>query len=168
MLEWLPLRFIFMKENLLGATMDNGLKLTCLHCGQVNRVPRERVEDRPRCGGCGAGLVDGDVPEIDLATLEKAARTDVLPLLVDFWASWCGPCRAMAPEFEKAARALKGRVRLAKVNTERHPDASVHFAIRGIPALIRFEKGREAARSAGARPAQGIVQFALEGLAQRA
>lgn len=148
--------------------MAEGVKLTCLQCGQVNRVPGDRLDGAPKCGTCGEPLAEGRVTEVDLATLEKAARTDGLPLVADFWAPWCGPCRAMAPEFERAAAALKGRARLVKINTEREPAASVRFDIRGIPTLIRFQGGREVARSAGARPAQAIVQFALERQAQQA
>lgn len=148
--------------------MADGVRLTCLHCGQANRVPAGKLDKGPKCAVCGEALADGKVVEVDLAMLEKASRSDGLPLVADFWAPWCGPCRAMAPEFEKAAAALKGRARLVKINTEREPAASVHYGIRGIPSLIRFQGGREAARSAGARPAQAIVQFAVEGLAQQA
>ncbi|SFP35790.1 thioredoxin TrxC [Tranquillimonas alkanivorans] len=136
------------------------VKLVCLDCGQVNRVPSERLEQGPRCGTCGAGLASGKVAEVDLATLQKAAKTDELPLVVDFWAPWCGPCRMMAPEFAKAATTLKGRARLVKLNTEADPQAGARYAIRGIPTMLRFERGRETARQSGAVRAEAIVGFA--------
>jgi len=148
--------------------MSAGTKIVCHECGSVNRVPEGRFGAGPKCGTCGAGLADGRVRELDLATLEKSARIDELPLLVDFWAPWCGPCRMMAPEFARAARALAPHVRLAKINTEDHPKAAARYNIRGIPALILFRGGREAARQAGAMPAAGIEAFArkLSGRAQ--
>ncbi|RMD46691.1 MAG: thioredoxin TrxC [Alphaproteobacteria bacterium] len=152
----------------MSTTGNESLILTCFACGKPNRVPRERLAQRPKCGACGAPLADGKVHEVDLATLEKAARNDSLPILADFWASWCGPCRMMAPEFEKAAAQLAGEVRLVKVNTERHPDAAIRYNIRGIPALLLFAGGREAARQAGAMPAQSIVAFARQALARAA
>jgi thioredoxin 2 len=139
--------------------MMDSVKLTCAACGQANRVPRARLAAGPKCGTCGAALADGNVAELDAAAHDKATRGDDLPLLVDYWAPWCGPCRMMAPEFAKAARSLAPQVRLAKLNTEDHPAISARVGIRGIPALILYHRGREVARLAGARPAADIVSF---------
>ena len=137
----------------------DALKLTCAACGQVNRVPAARLGDAPKCGVCGAVLVDGAVHELDAAAHDKVTRGDGLPVLVDYWAPWCGPCRMMAPEFAKAAQVLAGEVRLMKLNTEDHPQVSARAGIRGIPALILYRDGREVARLAGARPAADIMAF---------
>ncbi len=133
-----------------------GLKLTCLDCGQLNRVPRERLGEA-KCGTCGAKLAGGKVTELDFAMMQKAARNDDLPLVVDFWAPWCGPCRMMAPQFSQAAAQLSGKARLVKLNTEEHPQAGAKYAIRGIPTMIAFKGGREVKRQAGAVQASQIV-----------
>ena len=140
-------------------------KIACLACGQGNRVPRDRLDAGPKCGVCGAPLMCDSPSEISLEILAKAERLDDLPLVVDFWAGWCGPCRMMAPEFAKAARLLKGRARFAKLDTEAFPEAGACYGIRGIPLLVAFRSGREIGRRAGATPAGEIASW-VGGLAQ--
>ena len=139
--------------------MSDSVRLTCATCGQGNRVPLARLGDNPKCGSCGDLLVSGKVAELDPATHDKAIRTDDLPLLIDYWAPWCGPCRMMAPEFAKAAKAVAPNARFAKINTEDHPQISQRLGIRGIPLLILWHRGREVARLPGARPAAEIAGF---------
>ena len=139
--------------------MSAGNKMTCLECGAVNRVPEDKLGAGPKCGTCGAKLNDGKVREMDPAALAKAMKNDDVPLLVDFWAPWCGPCRMMAPEFAKAAQALAPNARLAKINTEDFPKVSMQNNIRGIPTMILYQNGREVARQSGAIPASAIEAF---------
>lgn len=138
--------------------MADAKRVTCLACGQANRVPAERLGAGAKCGVCGTALFSAKVTGIDSAILAKAARDD-LPLLVDFWAPWCGPCRQMAPQFQAAAGMLAPAVRLAKIDTQAHPDAAQRHRIQGIPAFVLFGRGREIARAAGARPAADLASF---------
>lgn len=136
------------------------MKLTCLACGQVNRVPDDRLSSGPRCATCGDPLLPRRPVEVDAATLARAVRNDGLPLVVDFWAPWCGPCRMMAPEFERAAGDLHGRARLVKLNTEADPQGGARHAIRSIPTMVKFAGGREVKRQSGAVGAAQIVAWA--------
>lgn len=137
----------------------SGKKITCLQCRQINRVPYDKLAADPKCGTCGTALMSSKVVEVDLATFEKAARTDDVPLIVDFWAPWCGPCKQMAPQYQAAAKTLSGQVRLVKLNTEAYPNASAKYRIRGIPTLAAFTNGKERARQAGAMPSAAIVKW---------
>jgi thioredoxin 2 len=135
------------------------IKLACLACGQGNRVPQKRLDAEPKCGVCGAQLISDTPVEVSLDILMKAENLDEVPLVVDFWAAWCGPCRMMAPEFAKAAHMLKGRARFAKLDTEAFPEAGARYGIRGIPLLVAFRGGREIKRRAGAAPAGEIANW---------
>ncbi len=140
-------------------------KLVCPHDGALNRVPLARLADAPRCGGCHQPLFQGQPVELDSAGFERHLTQSELPLLVDFWAAWCGPCRMMAPAFTAAAAQLEPYLRLAKVDTELAPDVASRFGIRSIPTLMLFVRGREVARHSGAltRPEQ-IARWATEQL----
>lgn len=131
----------------------------CPHCGQINRVPDANAS-AARCGGCHKPLFAGDPMAVDLARLERFVARDERPILVDFWAPWCAPCRMMAPQFVAAARDLEPGVRLLKLDTEAHPEAGARFAIRGIPTMILFGGGHEVARQSGALAAADIVAWA--------
>ncbi|PUB13609.1 thioredoxin family protein [Yoonia sediminilitoris] len=144
--------------------MSESARLTCLFCGQANRVPVAKLDAGPKCAKCGAKLAAGDVVAFDVTRHDKATRNDDLPLIVDYWAPWCGPCKMMAPEFAKAAIALRGKARFAKIDTQDYPAVSQRLQIRGIPLLILYAKGREVARLSGARPATDIEGFVRQHL----
>ena len=134
--------------------------VVCAHCGATNRIPVDRLGDDPVCGRCSQPLLAGRPVELGDADFERVVAGSDLPVVVDFWAPWCGPCQQMAPQFAQAAGALKGRALLVKVNSDDSPQTAARFGIRSIPTLVRLDHGREVARVAGARPAGQIVQFA--------
>jgi thioredoxin 2 len=134
--------------------------LRCPGCGATNRLPAARVDDEPACGRCGAALLDGHPVELTDADFDAVIGATRRPVLVDFWAAWCGPCRAMAPAFEQAGRQLAGRALFVKVDSDANPALSARFGIRSIPTLVRIEQGRETARRSGALPAAAIAALA--------
>ena len=133
--------------------------VACPACNGLNRVPDARRAEAPKCGKCGAALFTGHPLALDDAGFHAHVERAGLPVLVDFWAPWCGPCRMMAPHFEAAAAQLEPVVRLAKVDTEAQPALGSRFGIRSIPTLALFRDGREIARQAGALGAADIVRW---------
>lgn len=134
-------------------------QVVCAHCGAVNRIPAARLGDDPGCGRCHRPLLDGQPLELDERQFDAVVAQTTLPVVVDFWADWCGPCQMMAPQFAQAARTLKGRALLVKVDTEAAPQLAARFGIRSIPTLVRLDGGRETQRVSGALPAAQIVEL---------
>lgn len=134
--------------------------IVCAHCGATNRLPAARLDDQPDCGRCHQPLLTGAPIELDDRNFDAFVQKSTLPVLVDFWAPWCGPCRQMAPQFDAAARQLRGRALLVKVNSDDNPETSAKFGIRSIPTLVRLQGGVEQRRQSGARPAAQIVALA--------
>ena len=130
--------------------MAERLHVVCPHCNTVNRVARDRLEDGAKCGQCKRALFSGHPVELTQTNFERHVTAGDIPVVVDFWAPWCGPCRMMAPAYEQAAARLEPRVRLAKLDTEAEPGIATRFGIRGIPTLIAFAGGREITRQSGA------------------
>jgi thioredoxin 2 len=139
--------------------MSEPLHLVCPHCHAVNRLPASRLGQGPNCGQCHQSLFTGQPVELTSATFGKHLSRNDIPVLMDFWAPWCGPCKMMAPQFARAAGLLEPKVRLAKINTEAEQMLGAQYGIRSIPTLALFKGGREIARQAGAMGTQDIVRW---------
>jgi thioredoxin 2 len=139
--------------------VPNSKHVVCPHCQAVNRIPEDRLQEAPRCGRCKERLFTGRPVELSEQAFARHLQRDELPLVVDFWASWCGPCKVMAPHFETVAEQLEPRVRLAKLNTEQAPQTATQLGIRSIPTVAIFVGGREIARQAGAMDAATLNRW---------
>jgi thioredoxin 2 len=141
--------------------MSEAIHIVCPRCDAVNRIPAARLGENPRCGKCRSSLFAAHPVELTAVNFQKHISRNDIPVLVDFWAPWCGPCKMMAPQFEQAAAQLEPRVRLAKVNTEAEQALGGQYGIRSIPTLALFHQGREIARQPGAMGAADIVRWIL-------
>lgn len=139
--------------------MTDTRHIVCPGCNAVNRIPAGRLEEHPKCGKCHRPLFDRRPHELTAAGFRQQVSRNDIPLVVDFWAPWCGPCKMMAPAFEQAAAQLEPHIRLAKVNTEREQAISASLNIRSIPTLVIFRGGREVARQPGAMGTADIVRW---------
>jgi thioredoxin 2 len=135
------------------------VQVVCPSCLTANRVPAERLGESPTCGKCHAPLLAGEPVALDDSSFDALVGRTELPVVVDFWAPWCGPCRAMAPHFERAAAMLKDRVRFAKVNTDEASGIASRIGIRAIPTLVLFKAGAEVKRTSGVLDTRSLVQW---------
>ena len=139
--------------------MSAATLIVCPDCQALNRIPGNRLSDGPKCGKCHRSLFKGTPTELTAASFQRQIERNDIPVLVDFWAPWCGPCKMMAPAFEQAASQLEPGVRLAKLNTEAEQAIAARYGIRSIPTLALFRNGREVARQAGAMGAGDITNW---------
>ncbi len=140
--------------------MSDSIHIVCPHCSSTNRVPTAKLNAGGKCGKCHNILVTGEPVELNQANFNKHITANDLPVIIDFWAPWCGPCKMMAPVFTEAAQQLKGKVVLAKVNTEAEQNLASQFNIRSIPTIAMFKAGQEINRSAGAMDLNSLTQWA--------
>ena len=137
--------------------MSEDGRVVCVHCGAVNRVPSARNAAEAKCGRCGKPLFEGKPADVSAEMVDRQMTKGTLPVVVDVWAPWCGPCHAMAPEFEKAAKAGEPGMRFLKLNSDEHQAMAARFGIRGIPTMLLLRNGKEVARISGAMSSSQII-----------